>query len=217
MSNPQTHLDMINAALSIVGGGDIMDESEDTELAAKVVPLYYARLGAILAMHHWSFAGKIYRLDAVPKDTANDYDAAAGKFMNGWHHGFLMPGTRIGLPRKVLYDPRRHDDPLRDFFVEQNVVYADRERIWAQFTVDVAPSVWKPDFTLAVQTLVAADFCVPVSHDKDLAASMRVTGEGTPQEQGRGGLLGRAIGADAAGSRSKSPLWQDPLSSARLG
>lgn len=217
MSIPQTHLDTINAALSVIGGGDIMAEDEDTELAGKVVPLYYARLNAVLAMHAWSFAGKIYKLDAVPMDAAHDYVAADNKFMNGWRFAFAMPGTRVGLPRKVLTDPRRPDDPLRDFFVEQDVIYADRETLYASFTVQVAPSVWKPDFYLALQTLVAADFCIPVSHDKDLAASLAVKGEGTNQEQGRGGLIGRAIGADAAGSRSKSPMWRDPLSDARLG
>lgn len=217
MANPVSHLNVINTALAMLAGGKIMAEDEDTDLAAQVVPLYHARLAAWLGMHPWSFAGKLFRLDAVPKTVNRQYDASLQKYDNGWRHAFWLPGDRLGDARRFLADPRLHDVPLREFFVEQDIVYADREPLWGSFTVVAAPQVWKPDFMLAMQTIAASDFCVPVCHDKDLAETLRVKAEGSPQEQGRGGLIGRAMAADAVGARAKAPLWSDPLTAARMG
>lgn len=211
-----SHLKVMNAALARIAGGQIMAEDEDTELAAQVIAIYYARLDAVLGMHDWSFAGKTFKLDAVPKDADHDYDATDKKFITGWLHAFLMPGTRLSLPRRLLVDPRRPDSPLRDFSIEQNVVYADHEKLYGTFTVRADPIAWKKDFALGIKAIVAADLCVPVTHDSNLAATIRTEAEGTPQEQGRGGLIGRALAADAAGARRVAPVWNDPLSSARM-
>lgn len=216
MADITDHLTVINNALGRIGAGKIMGEDEDTELAGQVVPIYYARIKALFGMHEWSFAGKTYKLDALAQTADNDYDAAAQKFNNGWRYAFNLPGTRLGAPRKVLDDPRCPKDPLRDFLIESGVLYADVDKAWAVVTVLVDPQNWDPQFALAAETIAAADFCVPVTHDASLAAALRTVAEGTPQEQGRGGLVGRAIASDAAKSRTVSPQWRDPLSDARL-
>jgi hypothetical protein len=210
------HLKIMNNALGKIGAGRIMAEDEDTELAGQVVPAYYSRLRAMLAMCEWSFAGKTYKLDALAKTAENDYDAAGQIFNNGWRHAFALPGTRIGLPRRVLANPRDPKDPLRDFLIEAGVLYADREPLWAVVTVMPDPAIWDPQFALAMEAIIAADLCVPVTHDAGLAKALREIAEGTPQENGRGGLVGRAMTHDAAKARTAAPIWRDPLSDARL-
>jgi hypothetical protein len=167
-------------------------------------------------MHEWSFAGKTYKLDALSPIAANDYDTAAQKFNNGWRFAFSLPGDRLGAPRKLLSDPRNPKDPLRDFLVESGVLYADVDQVWAVVTVMPDPDLWDPQFALGMETIAAADLCVPVTHDAKLASDQRTVAEGSPQEQGRGGLIGRAIASDAAKARTATPQWRDPLSDARL-
>lgn len=216
MTEVYDHLKVMNNALGLIGAGKIMAEDEDTELAAQVVPVYYSRLRALLAMHEWSFAGKTYKLDAIAKTADNDYDATAQIFNNGWRCAFALPGTRIGNPRKVLRDPRNPRDPLREFLIESGWLYADRDQVWAVVTVVPDPSVWDAQFALAMERIAAADFCVPVTHDDGLARSIRAVAEGTPEEQGRGGLIGRAMATDAAKARTATAQWRDPLTDARL-
>jgi hypothetical protein len=216
MPDVTDHLKIMNNALARIGAGAIMAEDEDTDLAAQVVAVYYDRLQAVLAMHEWSFAGKTYKLDAIAKTAENDYDATGLIFNNGWRNAFALPGTRLGAPRKVLSDPRCPQDPLREFLIESGWLYADRDQVWAVVTVMRAPPIWDPMFTHGVTTLIAADLCVPVTHDAGLAKTLRENGEGTPQEQGRGGLIGRAMASDAAKARTATPQWRDPLSDARL-
>lgn len=216
MTDAVDHLKIMNNALARIGAGAIMAEDEDSDLAAQVVAVYFDRLDAILGMHPWTFAGKTYKLDRLSETANNDFVAADGKFMNGWRHGFALPGTRIGHPRRILDDPRRPDSPCRDFLIEGVNLYADRDSLWATVTVRADPAAWSPGFRLAVTVATAADLCVPVTHDATLAEKLRAEAEGSPSEGGRGGLIGRAMGKDAAASPAKAPLWGDPLTLARL-
>lgn len=216
MNDVVDHLKIMNNALARIGAGAIMAEDEDSDLAAQVVAVYYDRLDAVLAMREWTFAGKTYKLDRLAEIADNDFVAADGKFMNGWRHGFALPGTRVGHPRRILDDPRRPDSPYRDFLIEGLNLYADREALWATVTVRADPAAWAPDFRLAFTTILAADLCVPITHDAGLAEQLRADAEGTPSEGGRGGLIGRAMGKDAAASPAKAPLWADPLTLARM-
>ncbi|WP_398468524.1 hypothetical protein [Tardiphaga sp.] len=210
------HLKIMNNALSRIAAGSIMAEDEDTDLAAQTVPVYYDRLDAVLAMYGWTFAGKTYKLDRVGETVENGYVTADTKFMNGWRYGFALPGNRVGEPRRVLDNPRRPDYPFRDFLIEGGNLYADRDELWATVTVRPDPIVWRPDFRLALTCLVAADLCIPVTHDQRLAEALFQQGEGSPSEQGRGGLIGRAIAADAASAPAKAPLHNTPLTDARF-
>lgn len=216
MTDVVDHLKIMNNALARMGAGAIIGEDDDSELAAQVAAVYYDRVDALLSMHAWSFAAKTYKLDAVAKIADNDFVAADDRFMTGYGHGFSLPGTRLGDPRRMLTNPRCPDDPLRDFIIEAGRVYCDHEDLWAIVTVRADPVVWHPVFRLAVTTSVAAELCVPVSHDANLAQTLRTEAEGRPEEQGRGGLIGRAMGIDASTSRARSPLHSDPLTSARF-
>lgn len=210
------HLQIINNALGKIGAGKIMAEDEDTELAGQAVAPYYTRLKALLAMHHWSFAGRTYRLDAIAAVAENGYDVDAQKFDNGWRYAFQLPGTALGLPRRNLRDPRCPHDPLRDFLIEAGWLYCDFDKAWSVVTVLADPAIWDPQFTLAVEAIVSADYCVPISSDAVLGEKLRLIAEGSPTEQGRGGLVGRAIATDAARARTAAPQWRDPLSDARM-
>lgn len=207
---------IINRALNMIGSAGITSTSDDTPLARQVLSVYTDRVDAVLERYHFSFSGKTYSLNALAKTADNDYDAGASKFITGWKEAFNLPGTRLGNPRKVLVDPRRPDTPFKDFAIEQGVLYADRAPLWANVTVRSPPAVWSPTLRLAMITILAGSFAIPVAHDKDLASSLLKQGEGLPEEQGRGGLVGQAIAMDMAGQSPRAPQWNDPLNDARL-
>lgn len=215
MAALDNHLEVANECLAAIGAGDITSFDEETELAEQVQKVYFPRLDAIFGVHFWSFAGRTFKLDGLAPIAENGYDTAAKVFVNGWRYGFAMPGGRLSAPRRVMIDPRRPDDPFRDYAIEENAIYTDRAPLWAAFTVRADPLAWSPAFRLAVITICAADLCVPITHDRALAADLIVKGMGTPEENGRGGQLGQAIAKDISGAPIASPLRHDPLSDAR--
>lgn len=206
---------IINNALRRIGAAPIGALDEDTDLANQVVAVYRDRVDALLALYEWPFAAKTYALAQIAETTGNGYDATAKKFLTGWRHAFALPGDRLALPWRVLADPRQPDNPLRDFAIEQDILYSDHKPLWATVPVRAAPQVWPPAFRLAATVLCAADLCVPVTHDAKLAAELRQEGEGSPADGGRGGLIGKTIALMHASARRKAPQWSDPLTSAR--
>lgn len=201
-----TDVTIINRALARVGAPGIFALDEETSIARQAVAVYFDRRDACLGLYPWSFAKMTYKLDRLTEEP-----------LNGWRFAYALPGNRLSAPLKVLTDPQRPDYPLRRFTVEANAIYCDEEAVWATVIVQAAPAVWSPAFRLAVTTLVAADLAVPVGHDTALADDLRTQGEGTPSEGGRGGMLGRALIADASGAPTPAPLLAaDPLTTAHM-
>lgn len=208
---------IINRGLTRIGSARISSLTEDTSLCQQARGVYYDRVDAILGMHDWSFAGKTFRLSQLAEVSDYGFDLASNKFNNGWRYAFDLPGERIGsTPRRVLVDPRRPDDPFRDYAIEEGRLFADRTPLWALVTVRATPASWSAPMRLAVIVAVAADLAVPITHDTKLAAELKMEAEGAPEMQGRGGLIGNAIAKDMAGNPNKARLWRDPLTEARL-
>jgi hypothetical protein len=209
---------LINKALNRIGSAGIGSLTEETSLARQAVGVYNDRVDAVLQRYPFSFTGQTYALTALAKTALNQYDSSASKFITGWREAFALPGTRLGNPRKVMVDPRRPDTPFKEFAIEQGVLYADRTPLWAVVTVRAAPASWSPSLRLAMITILAGDFAVPVAHDSKLAAELLEQGEGQPAEQGRGGMVGQAIALDMAGNPGggRAAQWNDPLTAARF-
>jgi hypothetical protein len=198
---------MINRALRRIGAGQIFALDEDTELAQQAVQIYHDRMAALIGSFRFTWARKTYALSKL-----------AATPENGWKFAYAIPGTAIEpVPVKLLEDPRDPDHPLRLFLVEAGEIYADCEPLWGTFIIMPPPSVWPALFREAAIIDLASAYCVPITHDKALAESLAVMAGGTPQEQGRGGLMGRALQVNAAGSQPSAHLGaSDPLTSAHL-
>ncbi|MCW2317475.1 hypothetical protein SAMN06265338_103219 [Rhodoblastus acidophilus] len=194
-----------NRALARLGGGQIVSLDEDTDLARQCVAVYDDLLEAALTLYHWKWPRRtkaLDRLDEVPE--------------NGYLYGYGFPAGAISNPIKVLADPRNPDYPLREFVVEGRTLYTNAIAVWGAFVFRLSPDLWPPVFRLAFQTWLSAALAIPVSQDANLAAQLEQQAIGAPSEQGRGGIMGRAIAIDGATSGGDAPaLASDPLTSAR--
>lgn len=194
---PQTvdDLSIVNEALARLGSSPIFSLEEESKTAGKAARIYPTVVGTVFAAHSWNFARRTTRLDrlAVVPET-------------GWAFAYALPGNRIGDPVKVLDNPRSPDNPLRMFLVEGDELHADAAAVWATCVRQVAPADWPPLFKSAVVVALAAELCVPQSHDVNLAAALRQEAWGSPAEGLRGGQVGRAMARDAASTPGPAPL-----------
>lgn len=197
---------IINRALARIGGGAILSLDEDTDLARACVAIYTDLRDSALVTHKWRWNVRTRRLDQMNETP-----------QNGYKYAFGFPPDALSGPRKVLTNPRDPDHPLRQFSCEGRTIYCDHDAIWGAFAVALSPDQWPPEFRNAFTLWLAAELCVPVSHDAALAAELRASAIGSLSENGRGGLLGRAIANDNASDSGPAPMYaSDPLTSARF-
>lgn len=204
MATTISDLQIANNALARIGEGSIASFDEESPLARQVSAIYRDRIDVLFSWP-WNFSRRTYKLQRM--DETPD---------NGWKYAFALPSERLSPPRTVLRDPRQPKNPFRDYAVEGGNLYADIAELWATVSVRVDPSLWPPSFRILATVAAAADLCVPVTHDKDLADQLRGEAYGLPSEGGRGGLMARAIADDIATSPIAAPLSRDPLTDARL-
>lgn len=192
---------IINRALARIGAGAILSRDEDTDLARQACAIYDDLVDLALAGFHWKWPVQTRRLDRL-----------AATPENGWPYAYGFPPEAIGLPSRLLADPRSPDRPLREFAVEGGRIYCNEPQVWGSFVMRSSPGLWPPLFRAAFTVWLAASLAVPVTHDSNLEQSLSQQAVGNPSENLRGGLMGRAIAFDAAGSNAVAPvLAADPL------
>lgn len=198
---------IINRALARIGAQPITGRDEDSDLARQACAVYDDLADTALAAWRWNWPRVTRALDRLAETP-----------VNGWAYAFAFPVGAIGGPQRLMTDPRNPDFPLREFQVEAGKVYANCETIWGAFLLRHDPELWPALYRTAFTAWLAAELCVPVTHDSSLAAALSQAAVGNPSENLRGGLMGRAIAFDAAESNALAPvLAADPITSAWHG
>lgn len=197
---------MVNWALADLGQKGTFSIDEATSLGSIVARVWPRVVDRSFGLADWSFCRlttKLTRLSAEPE--------------NGWKFGFALPGDRLGEPLKVMPRIHRGDgDPLRNFDIEGNTLYADVPEVWARCKVERDPETWDPTFRACFITALAGYLAVPVLQDTDLRNEYLAAAFGTPSEGGAGGQFGRLIAQHRAAKPVSSPLLRsDPLTDAR--
>jgi hypothetical protein len=199
-----TDIEIANAALAMIGSPAIQSFEDETALARKVNAVFVDLVESCIEAHGWSFAittVELQRLATTP--------------LNGYAYAFAMPPARIGQ-NLVIRETLRSRVPLRDYKVAGGNVFADATRLWATYRTRPEVAFWSPIFRRFVTTALAAELCVPVSHDSDLAEKLESKAWGAASENRRGGLFQKAMAADLSGSPGFEPLYDaDPLTDAR--
>lgn len=196
---------LVNEALSVeLGVGPIFSTDDGSDLAEQVEQAWNVTVDRVFGLHDWHFALKTVKLNRLA-DTP----------VNGWKYAFELPGGRIGPPLKILDDPKRRR-PLRDFDLEEGLLFADGANAWARCKFLVDPDTWDPAFRTAFVKALGANLAVPVWADNELKSELMQECFGTPSQGLSGGLFGRLMAQDKAAAPIGEPLLDDdPLTNVR--
>lgn len=204
MPQPLSETDVMNRALARIGAGTISSPDEDSALARQVTAVFDDCLEAALAAYAWNWARRSFALQRL-----------ADPPVTGYAYAYAVPADAVGEPLRLWSDAARKS-PLRNHLFEARQVHCDDDAVFGSFVVRMEPEFWPALFRAAVIDWIAARLAIPVGHDDKLAALLEQGAVGSPSDYMRGGLMGRAIGRDAASSAAQPLLASDPLTGARV-
>lgn len=196
---------IINMTLADIGLGPVFSIDDGSELSENVPLVWQRTVDHVFGLHDWSFALKTYknrRRGETPE--------------NGWRYAFDFPGTKIGNPLKIMDQAGSSPRPLRNFTIEEGILFADCPETWSLCKVLVSPDTWPPDFRAAFVVALGGYLAVPVWQDENLRDDRLQEAFGTPSQGGSGGLFGRLMAQDKTSRPVAEPMEHDnPLTNVR--
>lgn len=196
---------IVNWALVELGLAPNFSIDEQTKLGGLVDIFWPRALARSFGLHDWTFCRQTFlmtRQEATP--------------VTGYTYGFDLPGGIIGPPLKLTSDARC-TVPLRNFALEGKTVFCNEPVAYARCKVALDPVAWPPQFADGFATLLASYLAIPLTQDADLKADKEAAAIGTPSTGGSGGILGRFIAQDRAGSPVSEPAVSNALDGGRTG
>jgi hypothetical protein len=197
---------IINRALARIGCLAIQSEAEPGPAGVEVVKTYDAVLEDILSKYPWHFAT---RFEALSRETDTP--------PLGWTSQFLLPPSRLALPR-AYYDSATSMAPLLRFQISENRVFTATSVCFAEFQISPPPAQWPGYFRELMVLCLAAEYALEVREDPSLRAQLRRDAYGPPEYQGEGGQFKIAADLDTQAMPSKQPAGgRNPLVDVRHG
>ncbi|ESZ25490.1 hypothetical protein [Mesorhizobium sp. L2C066B000] len=195
---------IVNWALVELGLAPKFSIDEQTTLGGLVDIFWPRAIARTFGLHDWTFCRQTFlltRQEATP--------------VIGYTYGFDLPGGILGPPLKLTSDALCNV-PLRDFAIEGTTVFTNEPVVYARCKQALDPAAWPPQFADGFATLLASYLAVPLTQDSDLKADKEAAAIGTPATGGAGGIFGRLIAQDRAGSPVGSPAVTDVLHGGRV-
>ncbi|RUT80349.1 hypothetical protein EOD14_33845 [Mesorhizobium sp. M7A.T.Ca.US.000.02.1.1] len=194
---------IVNWALVELGLAPNFSIDTETKLGGLVDIFWPRAIARTFGLHDWTFCRQTFvltRQDAAP--------------INGWTYGYDLPGGILGPPLKLTTDALC-ERPLRDFALEGKSAFANEPVVYARCKLALDPVAWPPQFADGFAMLLASYLAIPLTQDAELKADKEAAAIGTPSTGGSGGLFGRLIAQDRAGSPVGSPASTDVLQGGR--
>lgn len=203
--------DVASMALARLGEPAISSFDENTDTAEKVKQLYESTILGLLSGYEWQWCSKRAVLSIDGGKTPE----------NEWTYGFLMPAIRtdrVGNPYRVYNSTSRNAPEFFDYEIENKWILTNASTIVIEYTQRMPENVWPGYFERMAVEALAAVFALPITENESKENWHTGIAYGSPSEQGEGGLLGRAMKADARGTPTRGLLDEtDPMTSARFG
>jgi hypothetical protein len=205
-------IDIANRALIGIGSAPIQNFDDATPTASVVKAIYDDTVAWLLAFYPWSFTKSTVQLVQVNIPP----DAVDGRIGAGWRYAFEIDSTAMGPPLACFRYPRVPLTPMKDFAIENQLLYSMWQNLYATFQYAVDPEQWSGPFVKAAVAVLGAEFLIPMSGNSGMLDVIQAKAWGAPQENRRGGFLGDAIKFDSRQQPSTALLeTSDPLTDAR--
>jgi hypothetical protein len=207
-----TNLDIVNGACALFGEDPPESFDDDVDGAGPVSLIYEKVVDFNLGLYAsgFAFAKQLFSLSV---------DDAIADPLSGYKYAFDLPPEALGPPIYVTDNVRSPDARFSRFVLLDGRLEADANPLFAMCHFRPNPHRWSATFRSATITALAADLCIAMAHDRNLAGELHVKAYGNPSEGYRGGEMGVAIKADAFSTPPRSTGWADnnPLINARRG
>lgn len=199
-----TDVALCNLALFRCGLGTIAGFAEDSDKARTCASMYPTIRDGVIAMHPWRFAnGKIEltRLVATP--------------VNVWKYAYDLPPDMLAGPYAVYNGVGQGVNSTAQFEIFGDKLYSDDERIVIDYRFRPSESKFPALFVFLMQYVVAASIGQILTDNTKLTIQNHVIAFGTPSENMRGGLMGKAMTENAMNNAAMK-LQDDSIVAARF-
>ena len=183
------HIDVANAALTLVRANPIRAFDDEDERSAAVNAVYWITIDALLTSARWHFVQQFSTLNLVDADAAVD--------RRGWEHGHALPADRIGPPSRLFTD-RERKTPLVAYELTDRHILSDEATVYGIIPRRGNPLNWPGYFRFLAVRVVACEMAVTIRGDEGMRNTLYQECYGTPREQGLGGLFKKATDQDHA-------------------
>jgi len=199
-----TKVSICSSALNLLGEASIASLEEDTDTARTCAQLYDNLKWALIAAYPWSFSKKKTQL-------ARDVAAPTSR----WRYQFALPVDRVGDVFALLPSAGVPGYTLTDFEIHGNHLLSNHSELWLDYQYDRPEADLPPHFVQLFIYAMAADLCMPITHDTTMMPMWRTVAYGTPSENNRGGYFRTATSIDSRGRPAPS-INSDDLIIARM-
>ena len=156
-----SEISICNMSLSWLGGNIIISFQDESTEAILCAANYEPSREATLEDREWTFAAA----RAIPNKLA---DPPAF----GYSSAFQLPTNPKVIKVNKVSDSPYFDTKIEDWVKEGDKILANKDVIYIKYTQDIDdPIKFSPGFVQALAARIAADICVPLTHDVKLFAS----------------------------------------------
>lgn len=178
-------VDIVNSALTLIGGSRITDLSDGTKNANVAGALFTQIRDDLLRSHAWNFATLRQKLAQ---------SATAPKF--GFDHAYPLPANWL---RTLQVSGDDDGATTIEYQVEeiagQRAIVTDHDDVWLRYVAQVTdPNMMTSDFVSALRLALARDMAVPIAASNTLQANF---------ERQAARALGRARSMDSLGQTAE--------------
>lgn len=188
-----TDVQICTNALNRLGAKGISSFTDGTDRATACGNIYPFVKDNLLSLHDWKFI--IRKQQLARKGTAP---------ISGYSYEYQLPANRLTDTAVIVYDSNAAGSAaFKDFEIIADGLLTEAAEIWVDYPANnFAEAVWPP-YVVELQTVaMMAELAMPITDQSGYAAKLYERVYGTPVENGRGGMMGRAI---ARNSREDPP------------
>lgn len=190
-SSPTTNnIKICSNALLRLGAKAISSFTDGTDRSTLCANIYPFKKDDILSLYDWKFTIIKKQLDQKADDP-----------ISGWSNEFQLPADRLVDGVITLYDDANPPGvPFKAFEIHGDGILTEAAALFLDYQSNgIAEANWPPYFVELITKAMMVELAIPITDQTGLRKSLYEEVYGTAVENGRGGMMGRAMGRNSRG------------------